>query len=291
MAMCRRIARRGEGVGNKSNATARLARSGGRGKRAGMESGMEKGMRIRLGVNIDHVATVRQARRGAMPDVVAAATAAEAGGADGITAHLREDRRHIQDADVYALRRSVQTRMNFEMGLAADIQRIAFEVVPHTVTLVPEKREEVTTEGGLDAVREAARIGPFAEKCRALGVHVSLFIDPEVAQVEMAKKLGADAIELHTGTYCHAFGDGARATAELKRLDAAGARARELGLQLLAGHGLDYANIRPFMAGVHGVEEVNIGHSIVARALFTGLESAVREMRGLLTYPESPAKR
>ena len=238
--------------------------------------------RIKLGVNIDHVATIRQARRIDQPDPVAAAAIAELAGADCITVHLREDRRHIQDRDVRLLRQTVKTRLNLEMGLAPDIMGIALEVKPDIVTLVPEKRQEVTTEGGLDAVKESERIASFIERCRERGIEVSLFIDPDDVQVSMSAQLGADAVELHTGRYCEMFRDEAARDAELERLNLAGALSRELGLQLLAGHGLDYVNIEAFRDRVTGVEEVNIGHSIIARAVFVGLERAVAEMRELL---------
>ena len=240
--------------------------------------------RIKLGVNVDHVATVRQARMIDKPDPAEAALLAEKGGADGITVHLREDRRHIQDHDIKRIRESISTSLNFEMGLADDIKAIALETVPECVTLVPEKREEVTTEGGLDVISEAARIEPFVDQCKAKGIEVSFFIDPDPAQIEKSKLLGADAVELHTGQFCERFDDQAAAEHELTRLEAGGKLTLELGMRLLAGHGLDYDNVKSFVKAVHNVEEVNIGHSIIGRSIFVGIEEAVREMRELLVY-------
>ncbi len=240
--------------------------------------------RIKLGVNVDHVATLRQARKITQPDPVTAAQIAELSGADGITVHLREDRRHIQDRDVRVMNDVVKTRLNLEMGLASDIQQLALEIVPQTVTLVPEKREEVTTEGGLDVISEAERIESFTKQCHARGILVSLFIDPDQAQIEKSKQLGADAIELHTGTYCEVYRDDDKRKHELERLNQGSKLGHELGLSILAGHGLDLVNIEDFVAHVQGIEEVNIGHSIVARAVFVGFEQAVREMRAKLVY-------
>jgi pyridoxine 5-phosphate synthase len=234
---------------------------------------------IALGVNIDHVATLRQARRIDYPDPVHAALLAEQSGADSITLHLREDRRHIQDRDVTLLRRLLQTRMNLEMAVTAEMIRIASEVRPQDCCLVPESREEVTTEGGLDVRAREARID---EACRALaaaGVRVSLFIDPDTAQIEAARRVGAPVIELHTGTYANASGK-ARAH-ELERVRAAAALGASLGLVVNAGHGLNYHNVEP-IAAIREIVELNIGHAIIARAVFDGLPRAVREMKDLM---------
>jgi pyridoxine 5-phosphate synthase len=246
---------------------------------------------IRLGVNIDHVATVRQARRAKEPDPVAAAVLATLGGADGITVHLREDRRHIQDRDVYLLRETVTTRLNLELAAYEEIIGIALKVKPDEATLVPEKRQELTTEGGLDAIATEAQTGPAVERLKAAGIHVSLFIDPDRAQVDQAKKLGADAIEFQTASYSEATGEAAVAV-ELDKLRAATAHAVGLGLHVHMGHGLNYWNVQPVVR-IPGVEELNIGHSIVSRAVFVGLERAVREMKAAMQehypYPRKPA--
>jgi pyridoxine 5-phosphate synthase len=231
----------------------------------------------RLGVNIDHVATVRQARRAAEPDPVAAALLALLGGADGITVHLREDRRHIQDRDVRLLRQVVASRLNLEMAAADEIVAIAAEVKPDEATLVPEKRQELTTEGGLDVVANEAAVAKAVGRLAAAGIEVSLFLDPDPRQIETAKLLGARAVEIHTGRYADARGAGAVAR-ELEALREAAAFAREQGLHVHMGHGLNYANVRA-VARIAGVEELNIGHSIVARAVLVGLERAVREMK------------
>ena len=234
---------------------------------------------IALGVNIDHVATLRQARRIDYPDPVHAALLAEQSGADSITLHLREDRRHIQDRDVTLLRRLLQTRMNLEMAVTAEMIRIASEVRPQDCCLVPESREEVTTEGGLDVRAQQARID---EACRALaaaGVRVSLFIDPDTAQIEAARRVGAPVIELHTGTYANA--SGAERAHELERIRSAAALGASLGLVVNAGHGLNYHNVEP-IAAIREIVELNIGHAIIARAVFDGLPRAVREMKDLM---------
>jgi pyridoxine 5-phosphate synthase len=234
---------------------------------------------IALGVNIDHVATLRQARRIDYPDPVHAALLAEQSGADSITLHLREDRRHIQDRDVRLLRELLKTRMNLEMAVTAEMLRIAEQVRPHDCCLVPESREEVTTEGGLDVAGHPGRV---AEACRTLaaaGVRVSLFIDPDAAQVEAARGVGAPVIELHTGTYANAAG-GARGR-ELERVRSAAQLAASLGLVVNAGHGLNYHNVAP-IAAIAEIVELNIGHAIVARAVFDGLARAVREMKDLM---------
>lgn len=235
---------------------------------------------IKLGVNIDHVATLRQARRAAEPDPVAAAALAERAGADGITAHLREDRRHIQDRDVRLLRQTVQTRLNLEMGLAPEIVGIALELKPHSVCLVPEKREEITTEGGLDAAAGEKKIAAATERFAAAGIVVSLFIDPEPEQIAAAARTGAEFVEFHTGSYANATNEISRQK-ELEILAAGVKIARDSGLRVNAGHGLDYRNVQA-VAALAGVEELNIGHSIISRAIFAGLEEAVREMKRLM---------
>jgi pyridoxine 5-phosphate synthase len=232
---------------------------------------------IRLGVNIDHVATVRQARRAAEPDPVAAAVLALLGGADGITVHLREDRRHIQDRDVRLLRQAVTSRLNLELAAADEIVAIACEVKPDEATLVPEKRQELTTEGGLDVVANETAVARAVEGLKAAGIEVSLFLDPDVRQIEMAKLLGVQAVEIHTGRYAQARGASAVAR-ELEALRGAAAFAKEQGLHVHMGHGLNYGNVQA-VARLPGVEELNIGHSIVSRAVLVGLERAVREMK------------
>jgi len=234
---------------------------------------------IALGVNIDHVATLRQARRGRYPDPLHAALLAEQAGADSITLHLREDRRHIQDRDVFALREALMTRMNLEMAVTDEMIAIARRVVPQDCCLVPESREEITTEGGLDVV---ARSGRVAAACAALaeaGIRVSLFIDPDGAQIEAASRAGAPVIELHTGTFANAAG--AQQTREFERLREAAAFAASLGLTVNAGHGLNYHNVEP-IAAISEIVELNIGHAIVARAVFDGLAQAVRDMKHLM---------
>jgi pyridoxine 5-phosphate synthase len=234
---------------------------------------------IELGINIDHVATVRQARRAPYPDPVHAALLAEQAGADNITLHLREDRRHIQDRDVRALRPLLQTRMNLEMGLTAEMLDIAIDVRPHDVCLVPENRQEITTEGGLDVAAGAEHVAQGVRRLADAGIRVALFIAPELAQVEAAKRSGAQVIELHTGSYAEATGS-AQAR-ELERLASAAKRAASLGLEVHAGHGLTYHNVSP-VAAISEIVELNIGHCIIARAIFSGLESAVRDMKTLM---------
>ena len=239
---------------------------------------------IRLGVNIDHVATVRQARRANEPDPVAAAVLATLGGADGITIHLREDRRHIQDRDVYLLRDTVTTRLNLEMAACDEIVAIALKVKPDEVTLVPEKRQELTTEGGLDVLANVASLQGAMEPLKAAGIHISLFIDPDSAQIDASARLGANAIEFQTASYSEA--KGAAVARELEKLRAATARAVGLGLHVHMGHGLNYQNVKPIVR-IAGVEELNIGHSIVSRAVLVGMERAVREMKQVMQehYP------
>jgi len=233
--------------------------------------------RQRLYINIDHVATLRQARRGQEPDPVAAARVAEHAGADGITAHLREDRRHIQDRDVEELARTVATVLNLEMACTDEMLDIATRLRPHQVTIVPERREEVTTEGGLDVARERSRLADGLPRLAAAGIRTSLFIAPDPAAVEVSRELAAAAIELHTGAYSHAPGDAAplRAIQECARLG------KQLGLAVHAGHGLTVANVGP-IARVAEIEELNIGHSVVSRAVFIGLERAVRDLRDVM---------
>jgi pyridoxine 5-phosphate synthase len=240
---------------------------------------------IRLGVNIDHVATVRQARRAREPDPVAAAVLAALGGADGITVHLREDRRHIQDRDLYLLRETVQIRLNLELAAYDEIIDVALKVKPDEATLVPEKRQELTTEGGLDVAASVASVGAAVERLKAAGVHVSLFIDPDARQIDAAHRLKADAIEFQTAAYSEAQGEAAVAR-ELEKLRAATAQAVGLGLHVHMGHGLNYWNVKPIVR-VPGVEELNIGHSIVSRAVLVGMERAVREMKQVMQehYP------
>ena len=230
---------------------------------------------LRLHVNVDHVATLRQARREAEPDPVAWALAAERAGADGITVHLRKDRRHIQDEDVRELRARVRTLLNLECSLDESMIGLALESGAQAICLVPETRQELTTEGGLDVVAERARLARSVPLFAARGALVSLFIDPDPAQIAAAAESGAPFVELHTGTYSRA--QGTAKSAELARLRSAVAQAKKLGLRVNAGHGLDYANTAD-VARIANLEELNIGHSIVSRALFVGVETAVREM-------------
>lgn len=232
---------------------------------------------IQLGVNLDHVATLRQARRTAYPDILAAAQAAERGGADGITVHLREDRRHIQDADVDLLRSRITTKLNLEMAATAEMVRKACAVRPRDVCLVPERRQELTTEGGLDAAGQLDGLRSVVARLRAAGIRVSLFIDPEARQIEAARRLKAEAVELHTGTYADGSTAGGR-EAELQRIRGAAQVAGAAGLIVNAGHGLTLDNVAP-IAAIPLIQELNIGHSLVADALFVGLEEAVRQMK------------
>jgi pyridoxine 5-phosphate synthase len=236
----------------------------------------------RLGVNIDHVATLRQARGGHDPDPVWAAVEAELGGADGITIHLREDRRHIQDRDLRVLRETVRTRLNLEMSADPAIVAIAIAARPDQVTLVPERRAELTTEGGLDVIGQRPRVGEAMARLRDAGLEVRLVIDPDPAQVEASKALGASAVELHTGRYADATLPGDRAR-ELAALTDAGAAAVASGLALHAGHGLNYRNVGP-VAALASMAELNIGHSIVARAVFLGMKCAVQEMKACMIH-------
>jgi pyridoxine 5-phosphate synthase len=234
---------------------------------------------IGLGVNIDHVATLRQARRARYPDPVHAALIAEEAGADSITLHLREDRRHIQDRDVSVLREALQTRMNLEMAVTDEMIRIAQKILPQDCCFVPESRQEVTTEGGLNVTGQGARIAEAVKTLGAVGIRVSLFIDPDPEQIEAAQRAGAPVIELHTGTYADSAG-AARAR-EFERLCAAAKFAARLGLVVNAGHGLNYHNVEP-IAAIADIVELNIGHAIVARAITDGLGKAVRDMKQLM---------
>jgi pyridoxine 5-phosphate synthase len=242
---------------------------------------------IRLGVNIDHVATLRQARRASEPDPVGAAVLALLGGADGITVHLREDRRHIQDRDVRLLRPIVTPRLNLEMAAVEAIVDIACEVKPDEATLVPERREELTTEGGLDVVTHQKAVGRAIERLSAAGIQISLFVDPDPRQIEMAKLQGAHAVEIQTARYSEARTVAARQR-ELSALETAVTFAREQGLHIHMGHGLNYYNVQA-VCHFGGVEELNIGHSIVARAVLVGMERAVREMKQAIQEAESVA--
>src|SRR2546430_4620836 len=232
---------------------------------------------MRLYVNIDHVATVREARRTDEPDPVRAAAAAERGGADGITVHLREDRRHIQDPDVRALRTAVRTVLNLELGAAPEIVRIATRLKPFQATLVPERRQEITTEGGLALGGASRKIRAAIERLTAAGIRVSLFIDPDPRTIDRAAAFGVAAVELHTGRYARTWRSGDAALRALRR---AAAHARARGLAVHAGHGLTYDNVQP-VAALRDIEELNIGHSIVSNAIFLGMEEAVRRMRHL----------
>jgi pyridoxine 5-phosphate synthase len=235
---------------------------------------------VRLGVNIDHVATLRQARGGVEPEPVVAAGIAELAGADGITIHLREDRRHIVDRDVRILRETVQTHLNLEMACADEIVEIALDVKPDQVTLVPERREELTTEGGLNVAGSLDRITAVTRRLKDAGILVSLFVDPANEQIRASAESGAQAIELHTGSYANARGEQAVKERLCELADAA-ARAADEGLRAYAGHGLNYVNVKP-VADIPEIEELNIGHSIIARAVFVGLDRAVREMKAVI---------
>lgn len=240
---------------------------------------MSQSDRVLLGVNIDHVATLRQARGTRYPDPVQAAIEAEQAGADGITVHLREDRRHIQERDIHLLALVLQTRMNFEMAVTDEMVAFAEQIRPAHVCLVPERREELTTEGGLDVCGNEARVQAAIERLAAAGSEVSLFIDPDRRQIEAAKRLGAPVIELHTGHYADT--EGAEQQQALERIRESVTYARKLGLVVNAGHGLHYHNVQA-IAAIPGIHELNIGHAIIARALFSGLAGAVRDMRQLI---------
>ncbi|PLX99765.1 MAG: pyridoxine 5'-phosphate synthase [Desulfuromonas sp.] len=235
---------------------------------------------IKLGVNVDHIATVREARGISEPDPVAAAAIAELAGAHGITVHLREDRRHIQDRDVEILRQTVKTRLNLEMALTEEMIAIALKIIPDSVTLVPEGRHELTTEGGLDVIQLQRVLKGKIALLQQAGIVVSLFIEPDLDQIRTAHKVGADYIEIHTGTYCDATSRVVKRQ-QLQRIELAISAAKKLGLGVNAGHGLDYRNVADVVA-LGGIEELNIGHSIVARAVMVGMDQAVREMLALL---------
>ena len=236
---------------------------------------------ILLGVNVDHVATLRQARQTAYPDPLEAAKAAIRGGADQITIHLREDRRHIQDADVESMRAVLDRPLNLEMAAADEIVSIACRIRPHTATLVPERREELTTEGGLDVAGSAQELASVVERLKDAGIAVSMFIDPVINQIEASVKIGADAVELHTGAYCDAI-DEAQTSLELARLIEAARLASKTKIRVAAGHGLNYLNTARVVQSLPEVTEYNIGHAIVARSVFVGMEEAVREMKEIL---------
>ncbi len=237
-------------------------------------------MPARLGVNVDHVATLRQSRRTTYPDPVQAAVLAELAGADQITIHLREDRRHVQERDLEVMRRTVQTRLNLEMAATPEMVRIACAVRPDCCTLVPERRQELTTEGGLDVVARWRAVEEAVAAIRAAGMAASLFVDPAPEQIEAARAVGADVVEIHTGRYCDAAGPAERSR-ELERVAAAARAAAGAGLVVAAGHGLHYRNVTP-VAALPEVAELNIGHAIVAHAVLVGMERAVREMKALL---------
>ncbi len=233
---------------------------------------------IRLGVNVDHVATVRQARGIDVPDPVEAALLAEKGGADGVTVHLREDRRHIQERDVELLRQKVKTKLNLEMAVTPEMARQAERFRPDDACLVPERREELTTEGGLDVLAHRAKVQEAVRRLQGQGIRVSLFVDPQEAQIEVSREVGAHGVEIHTGRYCNTSGD---RTSELEEVAAAASLARRLGLEVHGGHGLNYENVLP-ITHIPEIVELNIGHSIVARAILVGIEQAVREMKEIL---------
>lgn len=244
---------------------------------------MQRATKVLLGVNIDHVATVREARKDIWPDILEAAQRAIKGGADGITVHLREDRRHIQDKDVYRLKKNISIPLNLEMALSDEIISIALKVRPYMATLVPEKRQEVTTEGGLDVKKYFKKTAEAVKKLQKAGIIVSLFIDPDMEQIKASKESGATFIELHTGSYARLFKAARPSTFDfqLTTLKKAAAYAQELGLTVNAGHGLTYQNVKP-VARITGMHDLNIGHNIVARALMVGIEQAVREMKALI---------
>ncbi len=242
--------------------------------------------RLRLGVNIDHVATIRNARGGRHPDPVRAARLAAQAGADGITAHLREDRRHISDHDIEQLSQEIDLPLNLEMAPTDEMLAIALRHAPHAVCMVPEKREELTTEGGLDVAANHRHIAPFVARLAAAGIRVSLFVDPSPVQLHVAKALGAPVVELHTGAYCDATGPAVEQ--ELKRLAEAAEYAGELGLEVHAGHGLAYETVTP-VAAIPQLVELNIGHFLVGEAIFSGLDSSIKRMRALMDKARADA--
>jgi len=235
--------------------------------------------RMRLGVNVDHVATLREARKTTEPDPVTAAMMAEQGGADQITFHLREDRRHIQNRDARLIMEMAQTQVNLEMAATAEMQEIALALSPDSVTLVPERREEVTTEGGLDLTRSTARIADVVREIKEGGIRIAAFLDPDITQIKECAKLGFDAVEIHTGQYANS--KAAAAGDALRMIMDAATASKKYGLRVHAGHGLTYHNVKP-VVDIEEIEELNIGHSIISRAVFVGMENAVREMVALL---------
>ncbi|HUP45704.1 MAG TPA: pyridoxine 5'-phosphate synthase [Thermoanaerobaculia bacterium] len=239
---------------------------------------------MRLAVNIDHIATIREARKTDEPDPVAAAVICELAGAQGITVHLRSDRRHIQDRDVEILRRTVTTHLNIEMAATSEMVRIAQTIKPDRVTLVPERKDEVTTEGGLDVVLHSGNVDKVVRQLLDARIDVSIFVDPHLEQVRQCHKIGAPRIEINTGKYADAWNSGGPWNAEIEKISTASRAARKLGLTALAGHGLTYRNIDA-IAGLAEIEELNIGHSIIARAALVGLDAAVREMAELMRHP------
>lgn len=234
-----------------------------------------------LGVNIDHVATLRQARGTLYPSVLTAATEAILGGADQITIHLREDRRHIQDHDVFEIREKISVPLNLEMAASREILNIAKEVRPKTATLVPEKRMELTTEGGLDCIKNSENLKEVISDLHASNIEVSLFLDPDIAQINMAKELGADTIEIHTGTYCNVK-EPELAKIELEKIKTSAIRIAELNMRICAGHGLNYDNIKDVVDYVPQIQEYNIGHAIIAKSVFVGLKQAVVDIKKLI---------
>jgi pyridoxine 5-phosphate synthase len=241
---------------------------------------------LRLGVNIDHVATIRNARGGGHPDPVRAARLAAQAGADGITAHLREDRRHISDGDIERLVREIELPLNFEMAATREMLAIALKHRPHAACIVPEKREERTTEGGLDVARGLTHLEPFVRELAGAGIRVSMFVEADPVQLDAARAIGAQVVELHTGAYCHAEGTGR--DHELARIVAAAAQAERIGLECHAGHGLTYDTVGP-IAAIQALAELNIGHFLVGEAIFGGLDSAIRRMRGLMDKARADA--
>jgi pyridoxine 5-phosphate synthase len=242
---------------------------------------------LRLGVNIDHVATVREARGSAYPDPVRAAKIAEAAGADGITAHLREDRRHISDADIERLVGAIRIPLNLEMAATDEMLAIALRSKPHAACIVPEKREERTTEGGIDAAGQHNRLAPLVRQLGTARIRVSMFVEPDKAQLDAAKALGAPVVELHTGAYCEA--EGAERERLLQKLGDGAAYAASIGLEVHAGHGLTFDNVKP-IAAIPEIRELNIGHFLVGEAIFVGLENSIRHMRALMDEARSPQR-
>lgn len=232
--------------------------------------------RLRLGVNIDHVATIRNARGGTHPDPVRAAKLAEEAGADGITAHLREDRRHISDADIFRLKAEIALPLNLEMAATEEMLEIALKTRPNACCIVPEKRQELTTEGGLDVLKDQSILRPMIAKLKAAGIRISLFVDPVEAHIALSKEIGADIVELHTGMYCHAAGPAQRK--ELERLQQAARQTEALGLECHAGHGLSFDTVGP-IAAIPQMVELNIGHFLIGEAIFSGLKTSIAEMR------------